>query len=89
MRCRRSRSVNASGALDREGSREDVKTAAITLSAQVASTYYQLAEQRAQHRVLGDQIGLNEQTVLVALREVEDGLVQERRQQEYVSSLEA
>jgi len=62
-------SLSQAAALDREGRREDVKTVAITLSAQVASTYYQLVEQRAQHRVLGDQLGFNEQTLdLVTLR---------------------
>ena len=62
-------SLSAAAALDREASREDLKTAAITLSAQVASVYYQLVEQRAQLRVLAAQLELNEQVLeLVTLR---------------------
>ena len=62
-------SLSKAAALDREASREDLKTAAITLSAQVASTWYLLAEQRTQLRVLNEQLALNEQTLeLVTLR---------------------
>jgi len=62
-------SLREAAALDREASREDLRTAAITLSAQVASTWYQLVEQREQLRVLAEQMDLNEQTLeLVTLR---------------------
>lgn len=56
-------SLREAAALDREASREDLRTAAITLSAQVATTWYQLAEQGTQLRVLNEQLVLNEQTL--------------------------
>ena len=62
-------SLREAATLDREASREDLRTAAITLSAQVAATWYQLVEQRTQLRVLAEQLELNEQTLeLVTLR---------------------
>jgi len=62
-------SLSEAAALDREASREDLKTAGITLSAQVASTWYQLVEQRAQMQVLNRQLEVNGQTLeLVTLR---------------------
>jgi NodT family efflux transporter outer membrane factor (OMF) lipoprotein len=65
----RLKSLSDAAALDREGSREDLKTAAISLSAQVASVHYQLVEQRAQLQVLAAQLQLNEQVLeLVTLR---------------------
>ena len=62
-------SLSAAAALDREASREDLKTAAITLSATMASVYFQLVEQHSQLRVLADQLELNQQVLeLVTLR---------------------
>ena len=46
--------------LDAEAQRDAVDTAAITLSASVALTWYQLAEARSQVRIAGDQIRTNE-----------------------------
>ena len=65
----RVRSLSAAAALDREGSREDLQAAAISLAAQVASTYYQLVEQQQHLQVLAEQLELNEQVLeLVTLR---------------------
>ena len=65
----RVRSLSAAAALDREGSREDLQAAAISLAAQVASTYYQLVEEHQQLQVLADQLELNKQVLeLVTLR---------------------
>ena len=65
----RVRSLSAAAALDWESSREDLQAAAISLAAQVASTYYQLVEQQQQLQVLADQLELNEQVLeLVTLR---------------------
>ncbi len=57
----RIRSRRAAAQLDAEARAEDVLAAAITLSAQVARTWYELAESREQIRVLNAQIETNEQ----------------------------
>jgi NodT family efflux transporter outer membrane factor (OMF) lipoprotein len=46
--------------LDARASAEDLRAAAITLSAQVASTWYQIVEQNGQLDVLNEQIATNE-----------------------------
>ena len=56
-------SLSKAAELDRQGSREDLKTAAMSLSAQVALTYYQLVEQVAQLELLARQLDLNEQVL--------------------------
>jgi len=47
--------------LDAEASYEDIRAAAISLSAQVAVAWFQLVDQRAQISLLDDQYGTNEQ----------------------------
>ena len=62
-------SLSKAAALDRQGSREDLKAAAMSVSAQVALTYYQLVEQVAQLELLARQLELNEQVLeLVTFR---------------------
>jgi NodT family efflux transporter outer membrane factor (OMF) lipoprotein len=65
----RVRSLSKAADLDRQGSREDLKAAAMSLSAQVALTYYQLVEQVAQLDLLTRQLRLNEEVLeLVTFR---------------------
>jgi len=65
----RVRSVQQAAALDAEAARENVASAAITLSAAVARTWYQLAESRLQKGVIARQIEINEQVLeLITLR---------------------
>jgi NodT family efflux transporter outer membrane factor (OMF) lipoprotein len=59
----RLRSQEAAARLDLEAERENLKTAAITLSAAVASTWYSLQEQYTQLEVLNNQIKVNEDTL--------------------------
>ena len=57
------------GGLRREGVAEEVQTAALTLSASVADTWYQLVEQNAQIDLLEAQLALNAKvTTLVTTR---------------------
>ena len=56
-------------ALDVAAREKDVRAAAVTLSAEIASTWYQLVEQVEQNRLLAAQIRTNEQVLeLVTLR---------------------
>ncbi len=62
-------SLSRAAELDRQGSREDLKAAAMSVSAQVTLTYYQLVEQVAQLELLARQLELNEQVLeLVTFR---------------------
>ena len=82
-------SLSQAAALDREASRQDLKTAAITLSVQVASTWYQLVEQRAQQLVLAEQLELNGQTLELAtlrFRRGQVGATDVLRQRQLVES---
>jgi outer membrane protein, multidrug efflux system len=65
----RIRSIRDAAAFDARSSAEDLQTAALTLSAQVAGTWYQLVEQYGQLEVLGEQIVTNGQVLeLVTLQ---------------------
>ena len=65
----RVRATHDAAVLRREASREDLRAAAISLSAQVASTWYRLVEQRSQLKLLDRQIATNERYLeLVELR---------------------
>jgi NodT family efflux transporter outer membrane factor (OMF) lipoprotein len=65
----RIRSRRDAARLNVSASREDLQTAAITLSAQVASIWYQLVEQYGQQDLLAGQYIINEQVLeLVTLR---------------------
>ncbi len=57
----RIRSTSQAAELDAQASEEDLQTAALTLSAQVATTWFQLLEQRGQIEILKQQQHTNEQ----------------------------
>ena len=59
----RVRSTSDAAALDAEAQALDLQAAAITLSAEVASTWYQLAEQQQQMRLLREQREVNEKVL--------------------------
>jgi NodT family efflux transporter outer membrane factor (OMF) lipoprotein len=62
-------SIKDAAELDARASAEDIEAAAVTLSAQVARTWYQLVEQYGQLELLGDQLETNRQVLeLVTLR---------------------
>lgn len=62
-------SISAAAELDAQASTEDLQTAALTLSAQVATTWFQLLEQRGQIEILEQQIKINEKTLeLISLQ---------------------
>ena len=57
------------GALNREATRDDTESLAMTLVAQVSDTWLSLAASRAQERLLGEQLDTNERYLeLVTLR---------------------
>lgn len=65
----RIRSSRDAVAFDAKASREDLRTAALTLSAQVADTWYQLVEQYGQLDILSEQVVTNSQVLeLVTLQ---------------------
>lgn len=65
----RIRSSRDAAEFDAKASQEDLRTAALTLSAQVAGTWYQLVEQYGQLDILSDQIVTNNQVLeLVTLQ---------------------
>lgn len=65
----RIRSQRDAALFSARASREDLQTAALTLSAEVASTWYQLVEQYGQLDLLQEQLATNEQVLeLVTLR---------------------
>lgn len=59
----RVRATGDAAALDAEASFEDVRTAALTLSAEVASTWFKLVETYGQIELLQNQLGTNEQVL--------------------------
>ncbi|MBI1291040.1 efflux transporter outer membrane subunit [bacterium] len=63
----RVRSLRNAASLDREATAEDLRTAAITLSSGVATTWYQLQEQVGQRELLQSQIEISSET----LRQIE------------------
>ncbi|MEW6520508.1 MAG: efflux transporter outer membrane subunit [Thermodesulfobacteriota bacterium] len=54
-------------------SREDLQAAAITLSAEVAASWYQLLEQRQQITLLQEQISINEQYLALVTSQFSNG----------------
>ena len=65
----RIRSSRDAAIYDAKASREDLRTAALTLSAEVAGTWYHLVEQYGQWEILNEQIAINEQILeLVSLQ---------------------
>jgi outer membrane protein TolC len=65
----RIQSSRDAAAFDAKASKEDLQTAALTLSAEVADTWYQLVEQYGQLDILNNQIDTNNQVLeLVTLQ---------------------
>ena len=65
----RIRSTSEAAELDAQASAESLQTAALTLSAQVATTWFQLLEQRGQIEILEQQQRTNEQALeLISLQ---------------------
>lgn len=88
----RVRSVQQAAALDAEAARENVAAAAITLSAAVARTWYQLAEAHLQQQVISRQIETNEKVlgiITVQFRKSVVGASDVLRQRQLVESSRA
>ncbi len=71
----RVRSTQQAAALDAEAARENVAAAAITLSAAVAQTWYQLGESRLQQQVIASQIETNEKVLEIITLQFRKSLV--------------
>jgi len=78
--------------LDVQAQREAVDTAAITLSASIANTWYQLAEAKGQMRIAREQIRTNEKVLKIVNIRRRRGVARAAdfyRQQQLVASTEA
>ena len=85
----RIRAARDAAVLDALGSREDLMAAALTLSAQVASTWYQLVEQYGQRKLLDEQIQTNQkvlQVVTLRFRRGQAGAADVLQQRQLVES---
>jgi len=71
----RIRSIRDAAAFDAQASAEDLRTAALTLSAQVTGTWYQLVEQYGQLDMLDEQIVTNEQVLELVTLQFKTGQV--------------
>ena len=72
----RIRSTRDAAALDAQASEQDMYAAAITLSATVAKTWYQWAEQRAQIQLIEEQVQTNEQVLEILTLQFRQGQIQ-------------
>jgi NodT family efflux transporter outer membrane factor (OMF) lipoprotein len=75
---------------EHQASEQDVQAAAITLSAEIATTWYRLGEQQSQLQLLADQLANGDQTLELVRRRFEHGLVAETdvlRQSQLVESI--
>ena len=68
-------SITTAAELDAQASTEELQTAALTLSAQVAAAWFQLLEQRGQVEILGQQIRTNEKTLEIISLQFRTGQV--------------
>jgi NodT family efflux transporter outer membrane factor (OMF) lipoprotein len=68
-------SISAAAELDAQASNEELRTAALTLSAQVAATWFQILEQHGQLEILGQQIRTNEKTLEIISLQFRTGQV--------------
>jgi NodT family efflux transporter outer membrane factor (OMF) lipoprotein len=85
-------SVRKAAWLDAQAQREAVDTAAITLSASIANTWYQLAEAKGQMRIAREQIRTNEKVLKIVDIRRRKGVARAAdfyRQQQLVASTEA
>jgi NodT family efflux transporter outer membrane factor (OMF) lipoprotein len=71
----RIRSTKDAAELDAHASAEDLQTAALTLSAQVAKTWFQLLEQQGQIEILQQQLEINQKTQELISLQVRTGQV--------------
>jgi NodT family efflux transporter outer membrane factor (OMF) lipoprotein len=68
-------SLTTAAELDAQASTEELQTAALTISAQVAATWFQLLEQRGQIVILEQQIRTNEKTLEIISLQFRTGQV--------------
>lgn len=68
-------SLNEAAELDMFGSEMDLETASITLSSQVASTWYQLSEQRNRLQLLKQQYNINDKALEIIKLKFKTGKV--------------
>jgi len=88
----RLRATRQAAWLDTQATRDALDTGAITLSASVANTWYQLAEAKALVRIAQEQIETNEQVLKVVTIQFRNGLARAAdvlRQRQLVASTEA
>lgn len=71
----RIRSLRQAAVLDAQAAEEDIQTAAITLSAAAAKTWYQLAEAKQQARVIQKQLQANEKVLAIIATQFAQGQV--------------
>jgi NodT family efflux transporter outer membrane factor (OMF) lipoprotein len=71
----RVRSGRHAAVFDEHSSREDLRAASLSLSARIASTWYEIAEAREQVRVLGEQVKANDQMLEIVTLRFRGGLV--------------
>ena len=71
----RVRSGRHAAVFDEHSSREDLRAAALSLSARIASTWYEIAEAREQVRVLGEQVEANDQMLEIVTMRFRGGQV--------------
>lgn len=69
------RSARQAALLDAEAASENVRTAAITLSANIAKTWYQLVEAKEKAAVLNKQLAVNEKVLSVITTQFQKGKV--------------
>jgi NodT family efflux transporter outer membrane factor (OMF) lipoprotein len=71
----RVKSAHQAAVLDAKAAQENVNAAAMTLSAAIAKTWYQLAESKEQERVIGSQIETNQKILEVIKVQFRQGQV--------------
>lgn len=85
----RVRSAQQAAVLDAQAAYEDLAAAAVTLSANVASTWYQLAEAKKQETLISIQLETNQKVleiITVRFRKVQAGAADVFRQRQLVES---
>ena len=87
----RIRSAHDAALLDVDVSKQDIRTAAISLAASISTVWYQIAEAQAQIIVINEQIQTNEQLLKLVVERFRQGQVQAAdvlRQRQLVRSTE-
>lgn len=67
------RSSQQAAVLDAQSAREDVSTAAVTLSANIAKTWYQLAEAKMQESLINKQLDTNQKVLEIITLQFRQG----------------